>query len=146
MRGNPWLELTAVLAAVVLLSLPLVYLTRDAPALEEMSSVEPDAADTPALETWVDLQFSHPPVSWRLAQNSTTLAEGGGVQRDDADVVLAVQDNRSDVLLDVEWPEGVEQGYVEAAFEVGALPAVTRGGWGDGRTTYRWELIWPESP
>lgn len=143
MKGAPWLEGAVVAAASILLVVPLMWLTGEREARPRAEAVE---ASGDRLEAWVDFRFSHAPLRARLLQEDVELWQGGGDFRDDADVELRVRERRAELRLEVTWPDEVEQAYAEAVVEAGAYPAVHRGGWGDGESTFVWRIEWEEAP
>lgn len=140
MRGAPLLELLVVLMLGTLLAFPLYRLTRPVPAAPAAVAGTDDAE---RWETWVDLRFSHAPQAFRLYEDSRLLLEGAEALREDGDVELHPSKGHVRIRLEIEWPETIEQGYVELTVEPADRESRRQGAWGLGKQLQIWEFTWP---
>jgi hypothetical protein len=145
MKGSPLREFLFLMILAAGLILPLMGLSRRPAPVPR--AVTADPAQERDIEVWLEVRFSHPPVSAALWQGDTLRWEGGEETRGDADIELSVHRLESTLRLEAEWEDGVENPYVELRLEPTDLQAHTLGEWGrSGRLDRTWRISWEEVP
>lgn len=145
MKGSPLREFLFLMILAAGLILPLTGLSRRPPPMNRPAAADPAAERE--IEVWMEVRFSHPPLSAALWQGDTLRWEGGEETRGDADIELSVHRLESTLRLEAEWEEGVEDPYVELRLEPMDLQAQTLGEWGrSGRLNRSWRIPWEERP
>lgn len=147
MRGRPLLNVILFALVWGLLGLPLWRLTH-ASAPDGARGAPVAAGHARAVvrdeHAWATLRFSPLPESFRVSQDGRTLWEGTNVVglTQERECRLSMTAGRVAVLLDVDWPAGVEQGAAELTVEPDRRPAASRQAWGSGRSRHNLEFSW----
>jgi len=145
MKGSPLRELILVVLVGLFALWPLMKLTGRSGASGTVAEEPHSPEELQRVESWLELLFSHPPKRVRVIEEGTVLLDSGGELQADLDADLHLRDGVMQLELIIEWPDQVEQGYVELSVEPGNLPAAKAGAWGQGQQEELFEFSWQGS-
>ena len=145
MKGSPLKEWFVLIIATLLLSGPMIRLTKSNPAqkLQTTEGAQP-APEVNDILTYIDFRFSHAPNQFQLSQNGTLLwQQSAPVEKQlSFSLPLQIQDHECDLTLEISWPEDQDEAAAQISIEPEGFPMRTKTLWGRNTITkpisFRW--------